>query len=486
MSLLFFLVWLVIAIGIPTLGVWIASSLAAYRHGPVWLVVMSGLLLFPILPMLWDTRSERRRRKKGISGERFLTAWDRIVFRAIALNLVFVAALLARFPAATFAALETRGDWFLEGRSGDRVEVLRARLFQIAGGLEWLYRAAHKNPYEGDMARAPKPGVPPEPVPEAARARPVPTPSTPAAESEPVTRIAGEGTPAWPLPRELHPLVASLPGDAETSVATVGQYIADRESDPFQKIKALHDYVADRVVYDVESSRSRTRPPQDADSVFKRRSAVCAGYANLLSALGRAAREEIVVIPGDARTFGSGVTGEGHAWNAVRLNGRWALIDATWDAGYIHEDTGRFVKSYATDYLFVPPEVHGVSHFPDDPEWQLREPRLTRGEFFRQPMLHARFFAEGLRLVSPTRSQVEAQGALGLTLANDRLDTVLAAFEDEKGGGGGDCEVRFGADRATHVDCRFPRPGSFRVELYAGPSGIRTFPKVGEIEVQSR
>lgn len=485
MSVLLFLLWLIIAIGIPALGVWIASSLAAYRHGPVWLVVTSGLLLFPILPMLWDAHAERRRRKKGTSGPRSLTAWDRVVFRTIALNLVFLSALLVKFPAATFAALETRGDWFLEGRSGERVEALRAQLFRVAGGLEWLYRAAHKNPYEKDLVATPRPGVTPEPVPETARARPEPSPAAPAAEPEPVARIGGDGTLAWPLPNEIHPLVASLSEDVETSVSSVARYIAERESDPFQRIKALHDYVADRVVYDVEALRAGKHGAQDADSVFHRRTAVCAGYANLLAALGRAAGEEIVVIGGDARTFGSDLTGEGHAWNAVHIGGRWTLIDSTWDAGYIHEDDGRFVKSYTTDYLFVPPAVHGVSHFPDDAEWQLREPRLSRGDFFRQPMLKARFFAEGLELVAPTRSQVEARGSVDVSLRNPRHDTVLAAVQERKGGADERCEVRVSGED-TVVACRLPRAGTFRVELYAGPSGLETFPKVGEIEVQNR
>jgi hypothetical protein len=48
----------------------------------------------------------------------------------------------------TFAALATRGDWFLEGRSGPRVASTRAQLFQAASGLEWLYRKARKNPYK--------------------------------------------------------------------------------------------------------------------------------------------------------------------------------------------------------------------------------------------------------------------------------------------------------------------------------------------------
>lgn len=71
----------------------------------------------------------------------------------------------------------------------------------------------------------------------------------------------------------------------------------------------------------------------------------------------------IVVVGGDARNDGGDVTGEGHAWNAARIGGHWVLLDATWDAGNVKGD--RFEKDYGTEYLFAPPQVQGVTHFPD-------------------------------------------------------------------------------------------------------------------------
>ncbi|MEO0815430.1 MAG: hypothetical protein AAFY60_21405, partial [Myxococcota bacterium] len=46
-------------------------------------------------------------------------------------------------------------------------------------------------------------------------------------------------------------VVTSIPASAETDIESVAKYIAARESDPFMLVKALHDYVADRVAYDV-------------------------------------------------------------------------------------------------------------------------------------------------------------------------------------------------------------------------------------------
>ena len=71
---------------------------------------------------------------------------------------------------------------------------------------------------------------------------------------------------------------------------------------------------------------------------------MCAGYANLLAAMGEAAGVEIVVVVGDA-----------------------------------------FVREYEASYFMTPPEVFGLSHFPDDPKWQLVAASVSRGEFLRWP-----------------------------------------------------------------------------------------------------
>ena len=109
----------------------------------------------------------------------------------------------------------------------------------------------------------------------------------------------------------------------------------------------------------------RRYPPQDAQTVFTRRTAACAGYAELLVALGKALGLEIRYVHGDARTPGGRETGEGHAWNIAKLDGREYLVDATWDAGSIDGDT--FKKDYRTDYYLTPPEIFSIDHFPSDP-----------------------------------------------------------------------------------------------------------------------
>jgi transglutaminase superfamily protein len=498
--------WLLLVLLITLAGVWLSSSLAAYLNGPMWLACALGLLAFPVLPLAWEGWAAARRAKKDSGRTRILTVWDRIVLRTLAVNLLVVGVMLARWPTTAFAALATRGDWFLEGRTSKEAAGLRTVVFRAAGGLEWLYGAAHRNPYDDYLARTktderePEPQPAPVPIAQDATRPPDATSNevtgtldaadfdfgrsgTPPTEDKPpdeppkLERVA-DGTPVWPLPATLHPAVAGLPADAETSIASVARHIAQRETDPWMRVKALHDYVADRVSYDVESYRAGKYPPQDAETVFRTRRSVCAGYANLLSAMGQAAGDEIVVVGGDARTDGRDLTGEGHAWNAARIGGRWTLLDPTWDAGFLKED--RFVKRYSTEFLFAPPEVQGLSHFPEEDRWQLRRPPLSRGEFLRQPLMRPLFYAEGFTLVSPDRPQVTVDAVLEALLRNPRHRYVLASYERRDGDVRADCAVAQGPTVA--VRCELPDEGTYRVVLFSNRTQEGTYQQVGEIE----
>ncbi|HEY2367053.1 MAG TPA: hypothetical protein VGH87_11745, partial [Polyangiaceae bacterium] len=82
----------------PLLGVWVASSLAAYANARVSWVVASGLLLFPVGPLAWVGISEWRRRARGVTRDHILTFGDRLVLRTLVLNIGFLVVLIAARP----------------------------------------------------------------------------------------------------------------------------------------------------------------------------------------------------------------------------------------------------------------------------------------------------------------------------------------------------------------------------------------------------
>lgn len=477
-------------VGAPLTGVWLASSLAAFANRTTWLPVAAGLLLFPGLPLAWDGIAELRARKHA-GKRRFLTFFDRVVLRTLAVNLLFLTVLLALFPSRAFVALSTRGDWMLDGQHGPTAERARAALLGCAGAVEWLYRASNDNPYRETKDGAEARKVDPTPAPRGSSS--TPAPATSASGAAPVDDRGGEKTDAhrtepsarrYPWPAEVHPVVANMPREAEVSIASVGKYIAERETDPVLRVKALHDWVADRIAYDVPAYLANDVPYHDGDPdhVFRSRVGVCAGYAHLLAELGKATGDEILYLTGDVRSRHSPMEGEHHAWNAARIDGSWYLIDATWNAG--HPKDGAFEKEYKTEYLFTPPEQFVLTHFPDEAKWQLLDRPVSRADFFRRPVVTPAFAAHGLSLVTPDRSQVSAGGSLDLVVDNPRSAFLIVGFEPHGAPQEGrttrcTSSAQGGQVRAR---CDFPAKGTYDVHLFANAAEAGTYAHVATVQ----
>jgi len=466
--------WLALVVVAPLTAAWVASSLAAHAGASTRLALASGLLVSPVLPLLWEAFAAWRRSRRP-SARRFLTLGDRLVLRTLAVSFVFVGALLARDPQRAFVALNGRGDWMLDGRHDRRAEKARRGLFWIAAKSEWLYH----------FTEAPPPR--PQPLPEREVARVTPTPSgtgpTPSrAEPTPALPPPPRDPHAWPWPADgPHAAVLALTPADETSPDAVGRFLAAHEHDPWHLARAVHDYVADRIAYDVVSYRSHRFPPQDAETTFRTRLSVCAGYAALFTAVGRAAGLTVETVVGRARHSVTDGMGEGHAWNAVKLDDRWYLVDTTWDAGGV-DDAG-FHKRYGTSYFLTPPEVFLSKHYPDEDRWQLLPVARTPGEFLRLPPLRPEFFGYGLRLVSPDRAESDARASVSVVIDNPRRVWMMADVRPA-GGERRECEVTRGS--TTTVRCPLHGADLHEVMLFASNQQYGMYQGVGSLSVHNR
>lgn len=81
--------------------------------------------------------------------------------------------------------------------------------------------------------------------------------------------------------------------------------------------------------------------------------------------------------------------------NAVKLNGKWELIDVTWNSAHRWHQ----ICTQLLPWLFSHfPEKFVYTHFPENSEWQLISPPHSFEEFSNMPYLSDRFFALGLIL----------------------------------------------------------------------------------------
>ncbi len=501
----------------PLLAVWLGSSLASYLGGPRWAALGCGLLLCPVLPAAWELGAVRRRNEARRARRWSLQAT--LAWRTIFLSVLAIAFLLAWWPAASFLALSTRGDWFLDANAPGQAWASRG-LRATAGVLEGLWRAATPDPYaewrrplppelQGTHPTAasirPAPAEPPcsaqtpkPPPPPPRPALPAEPPPTPPPSPPPARRLCAtleDGTPVcvdaeepptpppaiaavppaaragppsgrvteltWPLPNVLHPAVVELEKRNETSIAEVARRLSQGSTRGADRVKALHDWVASRIAYDAEALREMKFPPQDETTVFTRRTAVCAGYARLLSALGDAAGEHIVYLVGQAR----GPRGlEGHAWNAAEIDGTWTLIDATWDSGTVSMgNTYTFAPRYQTSYLFMPPASFARMHLPNDEAWQLLATPMKGADFMAAANILPAGDEAHLDFLKPDRCDVETSGAeYQVEFRNPLRRDVLARICPQSG----ECLNCRGRGPVERLQCPLPHPGEWALQVF--------------------
>ena len=471
-------IWVALMVATPLFGFWLASSLAAYQNATQWLALLGGLLLFPIVPVGWELVAAWRRRRREHPGNPVLTRLDRLVLRTLLVNGLFLGGMLYFAQGTAFLALAVRGDWMLEGHHGPIASTLRGWLLAFADRLD-----ARRGPTDhyGESDRAPD--LEAQPAPE----RPVPAPEAPKAPG------------AWPLSPEIDPIVRDMPADVQTTIESTGKYLASRFVEKKLLVKALHDYVVLRLSYDhdalalIEAKDYANTPAQDAETVFARRRGVCEGYARLMVALGKAAGVEVAYITGHIRdserrlsldaTGQPDLDGVSHAWNAVKIDDHWYLMDVTWDDPSNGEPR--------TTYLFTPPDLMTHDHLPEDPAWQLRATPITLGEFVRQPLLKPTIGELGLSLVSPTRSQITADDGEAVIVLDNPLDAAMTAVARRDGQREGDdtrCKVTT-TDHRTRIVCDLA-DGEWDVQMFAAPAsaaraGRYTLDYIGSILVNS-
>ena len=153
-------------------------------------------------------------------------------------------------------------------------------------------------------------------------------------------------------------------------------------TDDTAKIKAIHDYIVTNTVYDDDSLEANQRKKQDALTVLGTRYfvdsqynpgghflAVCEGYANLFSALTRAAGFETRYI-----------SGMGHGWNHIYVNGGWKFIDVTWNdpvRSNAPAGTVDFGPSYVRYLYFLLDSLDGNNN--SHTGWQVNQGRSMIG-----------------------------------------------------------------------------------------------------------
>ncbi|MFC1952614.1 transglutaminase domain-containing protein [Chloroflexota bacterium] len=254
------------------------------------------------------------------------------------------------------------------------------------------------------------------------------------------------------------------------SVDSLAAYLVQPAKNGFEKTRVIYRWITHNISYDFSAYLTGNYRSTNADNVLISRSSICAGYSGLFYALAKSAGLEVVTINGWAKGYdysaGDQISGpSNHAWNAVRINGGWYLIDSTWGAGSIVQE--KFVREFDEAYFLTHPEQFIYNHFPENSKWQLLDPILSKTDFSALPYVHSKFFSFGLELGDNIQSIIYTGNSLSMTFPVPNNTYLLVGLIQ------GNNEL---ADSLTSVkrvgsqyqiNASFPNPGTYILRIYA-------------------
>ncbi|MEO1435136.1 MAG: transglutaminase domain-containing protein [Bacteroidota bacterium] len=186
--------------------------------------------------------------------------------------------------------------------------------------------------------------------------------------------------------------------------STIQEIAAHLESaceNDLEKARAIYVWLTKNIRYDDEAYNSGQSGAYKAREVFRVRKAVCEGFSNLYVAMGEAMDLEIEKVIGYSKGVsyvpGSRLGDSDHAWNAIRINGKWRVFDATWGEGNGAFIDGKLVsKKDFNDYWFnVDPYEAIFNHYPEKEKFVFVEPAISLRDYEQLPYIRSAYFKLG-------------------------------------------------------------------------------------------
>jgi len=265
------------------------------------------------------------------------------------------------------------------------------------------------------------------------------------------------------------------PAEAESSCEDLAEHLAAPARGDEERARAIYRWMAANVDYDVDGTATarRDRTPEE---VLAERKGVCSEYSALFSRLCALSGLEAVVIRGSGKGYGYTVGSEvsdrsNHAWNGVKIDGDWRLVDSTWGAGYLDPQEG-FVRRFEEFYFFTPPEELVWTHLPEDPKWQLLANPVSKEEFEGLVYVKPAFFNNDMDIVGPREGTICADEGATVNLSAPKEVAVIADLLDEEGRKPLErfTLVRRSSDEVM-VRAACPGPGNFTLRIYSRRGG---------------
>ncbi len=267
----------------------------------------------------------------------------------------------------------------------------------------------------------------------------------------------------------------SAPEHYEQSLENLVDFLITPFNSEAEKARVIFRWITDSIEYDTRAYFTGSTGSVTPRVVIQKGTATCTGYSQLFKEMATLAGLEAIIINGHSKGYSFNQEKENwdsnHAWNAIRIDGQWKLVDTTWGAGYINQETGTFRKNFDSHYFFTNPTEFIFDHFPEDPAWQLLETPLSLDEYKQLVHVKPAFFRHGLALYSHPTAKIETTGPTRIILRVPQESVLTARLSrNESHLPVNQVFVHHTSDKAI-IDVTPPQRGHYELEIYAKEYG---------------
>ena len=247
------------------------------------------------------------------------------------------------------------------------------------------------------------------------------------------------------------------------------------------------------IVYDCYDLRhDESKIDYTEDGTYNKGEGVCAGYSKIFRTFANSLGLEAYYVNGFTK-YTNFIQGKmplktEHAWNSVKIDNIYYLVDSTWGAGGCDED--KFAPKLKEFYFCTDPEIFIRSHLPIDKKWQLLSPTITIQQFVDILKLPIDFYSQGFKTVSPDKTTFNTNGdfTINLTYDSSSKKNILYSlyylesntFKEQQNA----CWVDAQQASAT-VKCFANNKGLYKLKLYGGGQELDSYPKIVEYNITS-
>ena len=218
-------------------------------------------------------------------------------------------------------------------------------------------------------------------------------------------------------------------GASLDNLPVLAHKLTHKLSTKVEKFRAIYTWVCNNIDgdhYQYEKvSRKRKKFKNDSIGLLKwnkeykkiafktlvdKKKTMCTGYAYLIKELCFFANIESKIVDGYGRSIVSNIEKldkPNHSWNAVKLNEKWYLCDATWSSGYTSAEY-IFINEYNEGYFLTEPVLFAKNHYPLEKKWLLNN-ALIASDFIAPPLVYGETFKHKIIPVSPSVMDIVIQ-----------------------------------------------------------------------------